>query len=225
MQTTLLAPIDDAIAAKHVLTHSFYQAWQRGELTAEALQDYATQYYVHVAAFPTYLSALHSHTECAETRRELLENLIDEERGAENHPELWLKFAEGMGASREAVLAAKPEPEATAMATTFRAICKNGSVAAGLAALYAYESQIPAVSETKIEGLRKFYGVSDDATLKYFAVHQEADVVHSATERALLQAHLTPVNQAEATAAAHASLDALWNLLSGVCHRHAIVCN
>ena len=27
----------------------------------------------------------------------LLDNLIDEEKGSENHPELWMRFAEGMG--------------------------------------------------------------------------------------------------------------------------------
>jgi pyrroloquinoline quinone (PQQ) biosynthesis protein C len=33
----------------------------------------------------------------------LLENLIKEERGAENYPELWLRFAETLGIARETV--------------------------------------------------------------------------------------------------------------------------
>ena len=53
-----LVQIDHAITAKRLLTHPFYLAWARGELSKEALSDYARQYYHHVAAFPTYLSAV-----------------------------------------------------------------------------------------------------------------------------------------------------------------------
>src|SRR5690242_20815496 len=49
-----LDQIDNDIAAKHLLKHPFYLAWARGELSREALTDYARQYYQHVATFPTY---------------------------------------------------------------------------------------------------------------------------------------------------------------------------
>src|ERR1700709_2270989 len=92
-----LDSIDQQIAAKHLLTHPFYLAWTRGELSKEALQDYAGQYYHHVAAFPTYLSAVHAQCDDQPTRRQILSNLIDEEAGHPNHPELWLKFADSLG--------------------------------------------------------------------------------------------------------------------------------
>src|SRR5215471_12309459 len=95
-----LDEIDTDIAAKHLLKHPFYLAWTRGELSKDALVDYARQYYHHVAAFPTYLSATHVKCEDQTTRRQLLANLIDEEAGSPNHPELWLKFAEGLGVSK-----------------------------------------------------------------------------------------------------------------------------
>ena len=94
-----LDKIDNDIAAKHLLKHPFYLAWTRGELSREALSDYARQYYHHVAAFPTYLSAMHAKCDNQSTRKELLNNLIDEEAGSPNHPELWLNFAEGLGVS------------------------------------------------------------------------------------------------------------------------------
>ncbi len=105
---------------------------------------------------------------------------------------------------------------------TFLDICRNSSVAAGLAALYAYESQIPAVAETKIDGLQRFYGITDAPSLAYFRVHQEADVAHSAAELALLECHLSDPDSGDAEAASQRALDALWELLSGVCHRHGI---
>src|SRR2546430_7060840 len=98
-----LDAIDRQIAAKHLLTHPFYLAWTRGELSRAALADYARQYYHHVAAFPTYLSAVHAGSDDQPTRRQLLNNLIDEEAGSPNHPELWLQFAEAVGVSKEEV--------------------------------------------------------------------------------------------------------------------------
>ncbi len=220
-----LAALDAKIAARNVLLHPFYQAWNAGTLTREALQDYAAQYYQHVAAFPTYLSAAHSNTPDAETRRVLLQNLCDEEAGRPNHPELWLQFAEGMGISRAAVEATPAQTETAALIGTFQSLCRNEAYTDAIAALYAYESQIPEVSITKIAGLKSRYGVTDEATLKYFTVHAEADLVHRAEERALLAKHITTAEQAEsANRAADRALESVWNLLSGVCDRHQIAC-
>ena len=219
-----LAVIDEKIEAKHLLTHPFYQAWSRGELTREALQDYAAQYYHHVAAFPTYLSAVHARTEDQAMRKQILANLIDEEAGSPNHPELWLQFASAMGVSKETAQSAALEPETANLIGTFRSVCSDGVPTDGMAALYAYESQIPAVSESKIEGLRKFYGMTDPAAYKYFSVHIEADKEHSAVERDLLTTHLNDQTGPAATECADRVLDALWQMLSGVCHRHNIAC-
>ncbi len=219
-----LDSIDQQIAARHLLTHPFYLAWTRGELSKETLQDYAGQYYHHVAAFPTYLSAVHAQCDDQPTRKQVLANLIDEEAGQPNHPELWLQFADKLGASPEQVRATKQEPETAALIDTFRSVCSNAATAEGLAALYAYESQIPEVSESKIDGLRKHYGMTDPKSYEYFSVHVEADRVHAAAERAMLRQHLTDVNAPAVEASVDRVLTALWNLLSGVCRRHAISC-
>jgi pyrroloquinoline-quinone synthase len=222
--TTYLDQIDAQVAAKHLLTHPFYQAWTRGELSQEALQDYAKQYYHHVAAFPTYLSAVHANTEDQATRRHILANLIDEEAGTPNHPELWLGFAESLGVSRQDVQGTELWDETRNLVDTFRSVCRDGATTDGLTALYAYESQIPAVSESKIDGLQKFYGFTNPKGYKYFSVHIEADREHSATERALLEPQLNETNGASATQSADRVLDALWEMLSGVCRRHEIAC-
>ena len=111
VQEPIIQEIDARVARQHLLQHPFYQAWSRGELSMEALRDYATQYYHHVAAFPTYLSAVHAQTEDAEVRRQILSNLIDEEAGTPNHPELWLQFAESLGLDRAEVKCAAQWPE------------------------------------------------------------------------------------------------------------------
>jgi pyrroloquinoline-quinone synthase len=220
----LISNLDAQIAAKHLLTHPFYQAWSRGELSMEALQDYSRQYYHHVAAFPTYLSAVHAGTDDQEARKMLLMNLVDEEAGSPNHPELWLQFSDSLGINRDEVKNAEQWDETKNLISTFRSVCGSGKTVDGLAALYAYESQIPAVSESKIDGLKKFYDFQNEKGYKYFSVHIEADVEHSAQERDMLNSRLNEENAASAAGATDQVLDALWEMLSGVCRRHAIAC-
>jgi len=215
-----LDSIDNDIAERHLLKHPFYLAWARGELSKEALTDYAMQYYHHVAAFPTYLSAVHAKCDDQPTRKQILSNLIDEEAGSPNHPELWKQFANGLGV--DDVDVAK-ESETKNLIGTFRSVC-NGSTAEGLAALYAYESQIPAICESKIDGLKKHYGFTDPKGYEYFSVHIEADKEHSATERAMLADKIDNQNADNVRASVNRVLDALWEMLSGVCRRHAIAC-
>jgi pyrroloquinoline-quinone synthase len=219
-----LDEIDNDIAKKHLLKHPFYLAWTRGELSKQALTDYARQYYHHVAAFPTYLSAAHSNCDDQTTRKQLLDNLIDEEAGSPNHPELWLNFAKGLGVSQPDAQNAEQWPETKNLIDTFRSVCRDGSTAEGLGVLYAYESQIPAICESKIDGLKKHYGFADPKHYEYFTVHLEADREHSAAERKMLETHVNEQNFESITASVNRVLDALWEMLSGVCRRHAIAC-
>lgn len=116
----ILSEIDARIEDRHLLKHPFYRAWTAGKLPLEALGDYVSQYYHHVAAFPTYLSALHSQTDGMTIRRHILNNLVDEETGSPNHPELWMTFAERLGLACEQVESAELWPETRALIQGFR---------------------------------------------------------------------------------------------------------
>lgn len=214
--------IDERVSRQHLLQHPFYQAWSRGELTMAALRDYAAQYYHHVAAFPTYLSAVHAQTEDAEVRRHLLSNLMDEEGGSPNHPELWLQFAESLGLNREDVKETRQWDATKNLVATFRNCCGQRGTGAGLASLYAYESQIPAVSEKKIEGLRQFYGFTNPESYDYFTVHIDADREHAAVEAAQISKVVDESQSGRALEAVGEVLDGLYGLLSAVCEKHGI---
>ncbi len=216
-QSEIITTLNAMVEERSLLKHPFYQTWSAGGLTLERLRNYAAQYYRHVEAFPRYLSALHSRCADLETRQALLDNLIDEERGPDNHPELWLRFAEGLGATRDSVLNASPSPSTRALIETFDRLARDGSVNSGLAALYVYEAQIPPVAETKIEGLRQFYGISDERSLSFFTTHQEADVFHAQTTARLLERHTASPGEAScAVEGADVALTALWAMLDGV---------
>jgi len=219
-----LDKIDIDIAEKHLLKHPFYLAWARGELSRQALTDYAKQYFHHVAAFPTYLSAVHAKCDDQTIRKQILSNLIDEEAGSPNHPELWRQFANALGVQDVDLAKAEQRPETKGLIDTFRSVCGETSTAEGLAALYAYESQIPSICESKIDGLKKYYGFNDPKGYEYFSVHVEADREHSATERNMLGDYVNDRNFGAVKVSVKRVLDALWEMLSGVCRRHAIAC-
>ncbi|KIC75250.1 PqqC-like protein [Neochlamydia sp. EPS4] len=225
MTQEFLSKIDNQIQDKHLLKHPFYQAWSRGELSKECLVEYAKEYYQHVKAFPRYLSALHSHTEDADTRRHLLNNLIEEEAGLPNHPDLWKSFTQQLGASTEEIEAHRPSPSMQAIIHTFMESCKNSSTAEGIASLYAYESQIPSICISKIKGLKEHYGMQEPSHWKYFSVHIEADKEHAAVERKLLERYANKSNEALIAASVERTLLVLWNFLSSLCTRYQLACS
>ena len=209
--------IDLKVAGRAMLSHPFYQAWTDGRLPLDTLRDYARQYFHHVEAFPRAVSAVHSACPDRDGRRMLAENLAEEEgieAGKQDHATLWLMFACGLGEDEDAVRAETLNPETRGLIDTFRRLSRR-SYASGLGALYAYESQFPSVAAAKIEGLVERYGIEDEATLRFFRVHESADVEHSAVCRALLD-RLPETEKADAVAAGEELAAALWNFLSGV---------
>ena len=209
--------IDAMVEAQAMLSHPFYQAWTEGRLPLDTLRAYARQYFHHVEAFPRAVSAVHSACPDRDGRRMLAENLAEEEGvecGKQDHATLWLIFACGLGEDEASVRAQQLNPETAALIDTFRRLSRR-SYAAGLGALYAYESQFPGVATAKIEGLVDRYGIADEETLRFFRVHATADVEHSAVCRALLD-RLPDDQKAEAVAAGDELAGALWNFLSGV---------
>jgi len=208
----------DAVMEYSMLKHPFYVAWTEGKLSKSVLAEYARQYYAHVRAFPTYVSGVHSRCDDVSTRQQLLENLIEEERGEENHPELWLRFAEGLGVSREDVRAAELLPSTKDSVRRFQTLTQTADYREGLAALLAYESQIPEVAQTKRAGLQRFYGIEDERAVAFFRVHESIDLLHQQVEMQILEEQCqSPADQERAIASAIDAAKALWSFLDGVC--------
>ncbi|HWB31962.1 MAG TPA: CADD family putative folate metabolism protein [Acidobacteriaceae bacterium] len=210
--------LDARIARYDLLQHPFYTAWSRGELTQDDLREYASEYWHHVSAFPTYLSALHSQLPDGELRRTVLANLADEEgmRDGTPHSDMWMDFARGMGADDTEVRERELAPQTRSLIAHFRE-SMYGPATEALATLYTYESRVPAIAKTKAEGLQKHYS-ADAATSRYFTVHTVADVFHSQVWRDLLTAELAarPEQAKIALEAAENAARALWTTLDGI---------
>lgn len=214
---TFLARLDNAIGEHAVFHHPFYKGWSAGTLSMSDLQEYARQYYHFEKAFPTFVSGVHSNTEDPETRHQLLLNLIEEEHGENNHPELWLRFAESLGLDRAQVKNVELNAATGELLGTFRKLTRDGNTLQGLAALYAYESQIPENSRVKIDGLIRHYGITSDDGLSFFRVHEEADEIHSRAEREHLAGLIrTEKDEEQAIESAGIAAKAIYNMLTGI---------
>ena len=212
----LLDRIDAMIDERHLLKHSFYTKWADGTLPREALQEYARQYYAFESSFPRFLSAIHTRTDSPDARQQLLDNLWDEEHGRENHAELWLRFAEGIGVKREDVRSAELNEATEALVNLYGELSREAPVPAAVAALYAYERQVPQVSGSKIDGLKEHYGIDDARTLSFFKVHGVLDIEHSGAEREMLGALAQDADEKSIEDATRRTLDAWWNFLTAV---------
>ncbi|AAD18899.1 CADD family putative folate metabolism protein [Chlamydia pneumoniae] len=211
--TSWIELLDKQIEDQHMLKHEFYQRWSEGKLEKQQLQAYAKDYYLHIKAFPCYLSALHARCDDLQIRRQILENLMDEEAGNPNHIDLWRQFALSLGVSEEELANHEFSQAAQDMVATFRRLCDMPQLAVGLGALYTYEIQIPQVCVEKIRGLKEYFGVSARG-YAYFTVHQEADIKHASEEKEMLQTLVGRENPDAVLQGSQEVLDTLWNFLS-----------
>jgi len=213
---SFLDRLDEMIDGRSLLDHPYYQAWKAGDLTLEDLRVYAAQYYFFEANFPRYLSAIHTSCSNRDVRQNILENLWDEEHGPENHRKLWLDFCASLGLDERSVEDTRVLETTQALLDSYSAITNEGSFQEGLAAMYAYEAQVPKVAVEKIRGLRENYGIEGEQALKFFEVHGTLDEEHSEREGRDLAGSTHTAQEPMVEAALETALDAWWTFLDGV---------
>ncbi|MBA2523445.1 MAG: iron-containing redox enzyme family protein [Solirubrobacterales bacterium] len=195
--------IEQARARHDVLQHSFYQRWTAGELSAAELAHYSGQYRHAVVS----IAELSDQVAAGLPEHEELAGHAEEER---RHVPLWDGFVDAVGGDA----AASPTAET---ADCVEVWCKRDGALSGLARLYAIESGQPQISQTKLDGLSRHYGVESESGTGYFTVHRGRDVEHAAEGRALLEELIDgPADEDLVVAAAESAFEANWRLLDGV---------
>lgn len=218
--TSLRTKLDRATTHARLLDHPFYKAWGAGTLTRADLSYYATQYWRQVEAFPGYLQRIADRLPGGTAKQSVLANLADERD--DDHPGLWIDFAEALGIDEATVTGAPIESETAACVNAFGTAMSAASPAFALGMLYGYESQTPAVADTKVAGLREHYGL-DGSGVTYFELHGELDVAHSAEMASAIDTIVSDETAAmDAEAGARAGAEAIWGLLDGVVRVRAI---
>jgi len=170
----LVQEIDRIIEERSLLKHPFYQAWSDGKLTRESLAGYSKEYYQLVKAVPIFMTQLMDYVPSS------LYNELDFHQQEEfSHISMWERFASGLGVSRNDLLnhdgLYKTNHAISGMHTLM------SSFVSGSTAMYALEKEIPKISQTKLEGLAEFYGLTSEDVTKYFKEHMEADIRHTAS--------------------------------------------
>lgn len=172
----LVKRIDQEIEKRSLLKHPFYQMWSKGELSMESLQGYAKEYFSLVKAVPLMVERLAMQS----NRESIAENLREERE----HIEPWIRFAGALGVKREELEGYGTSQKAND--SIEKMLNLMGIFENGIAAMYAYEAEIPKISRSKIDGLAKFYNITDDNATEYFRIHESVDVKHAAVWRDIL---------------------------------------
>lgn len=198
--------LEDVRARWNVLEHPFYQRWSMGELTRDELAVYAGEYRHAVVALAG--AAANAAEQAGPDLQPALRRHAAEEA---SHVELWDGFATAFGGEIDRA----PAPESAACAEAWAGDGER-DLLTSLVALYAIESAQPAISETKLDGLRAHYGVQDGPATAYFELHAELDKEHAAAERKLIEPRLAEADVDALLAEAERVLESNWRLLDGV---------
>ncbi len=190
---TLSQKIDLLIEEYSLLKHPFYQSWSAGTLTKEVLAGYSKEYYQLVKAVPALVSK--AADGCDPAYHEEVAGVHLEEQ---EHIGFWEKFAHSLNVDTSSLMNYTGLDKTQAAVNMMLDACVDQSSAT--AVMYAFEKEIPVVSQSKLDGLAKFYDMTSADATDYFVLHTEADIRHAAVWRNMLDA--MPVEKHEELLAA-----------------------
>jgi pyrroloquinoline-quinone synthase len=165
-------------------THEFFHRIERGEAPRELIHRWAEQFYPWLATVPIAMAERFSRCprgpEFDGYRRMILDQLVEEAgdpKGREpGHPELWLRFCEGLGLPRARVVAAPALPSTLVAIDDF--VYLNGEVPFYVSAAGSSEPPNVELCERLGPAFRRHYGV-EDGPLAYYTLHVTADEEHT----------------------------------------------
>jgi pyrroloquinoline-quinone synthase len=177
---SLIKRIDEMIEERSLLKHPFYQMWSDGKLSLDSLTGYSKEYYQLVKSVPSFMTPI-----IDQAPDSLKSELISNQEEEIQHIKPWMRFASSLGVDE------KELEDYAGLPKTIQAVSQLSSLMnsfeGGSCAMYAFEKEIPKISQVKLEGLAKFYGISSEQATEYFKLHTEADIRHAAAWRKALE--------------------------------------
>jgi pyrroloquinoline-quinone synthase len=210
MKNLLIERIDYEIEKHSLLKHTFYQMWSEGKLTFNHLQGYSKEYFQLVKVVPKFVENIFNLITDPSLKRDVGQNLKEEYE----HIEPWIMFSTAMGVQTNELTSYKGQNETNMAVSTLTQLTEL-SLEEAVAAMYAYEKELPKISRSKIDGLNKFYGVKSNDATKYLEIHEQVDVWHAQVWKNILQT-IPEEKQELAINAAITSLEAQNKLLDSV---------
>ena len=183
----IIKRIDEMIEERSLLKHPFYQMWSDGKLTQESLTGYSKEYFQLVKAVPSFMTPI-----IEKAPDSVVSELIANQQEESDHVQLWIDFAVELGVSEDKLTSY------TGLTKTCKAVSDLNELMntyeGGACAMYAFEKEIPKISQTKLDGLAEFYGMTSDEATEYFKLHTEADIRHTTSWRNILEKSSTDSN-------------------------------
>ena len=183
----LIKRIDEMIDERSLLKHPFYQMWSDGKLTQKSLAGYSKEYFQLVKAVPSFMTPI-----IEKAPDSIVSELIENQQEESDHVKPWISFAGELGISEDELISY------TGLTKTHKAVSDLNELMntyeGGACAMYAFEKEIPKISQTKLDGLAEFYGMTNDEATEYFKLHTEADIRHAASWRNILEKSSTDSN-------------------------------
>lgn len=115
----------------------------------------------------------------------VVKELVENQQEESDHIKPWIAFAGDLGISEEELLSYSGLPKTRRAVSDLNELMD--SFENGACAMYAFEKEIPKISQTKLDGLSEFYGMTSDEATEYFKLHTEADIRHAASWRNILE--------------------------------------
>jgi pyrroloquinoline-quinone synthase len=183
----IIQRIDSEIEKRSLLKHPFYQMWSEGKLTIDHLKGYSKEYFQLVKAVPGIVENI--------AQSSLNPVIASNAKEETDHVAPWVRFASALGVASEELASYTGDQKANAAVEMMQNLSLS-SFEEAVAAMYSYEAELPRISRSKIDGLKKFYQMNSRDALEYFEIHEEADVRHAQVWKEILQS--IPENRQDA---------------------------
>ena len=177
---SIIKKIDQMIEERSLLKHPFYQMWSDGKLSKESLAGYSKEYFQLVKAVPSFMSPI-----IAKAPDSVSNELIENQQEESDHIKPWIAFASELGISEDELMTYTGTEKTRKAVSDLNELMDTFD--GGACAMYAFEKEIPKISQTKLDGLAEFYGMTSDEATEYFKLHTEADIRHAASWRNILE--------------------------------------
>lgn len=181
----LIKIMDDQISKRSLLNHRFYILWREGKLTINHLRSYSKEYFQLVKAVPELVDNILENLENYDPRNQYVKAVKNTQYEEYQHIEPWIKFAQSLGIEKQELLKYEGNNEVNLAIENLKESCLS-SIVEGASTMYSFEKELPQISKTKIEGLKKFYNIFSHEDITYFKIHQTADIEHARLWKTLL---------------------------------------
>ncbi len=165
-------------------THPFFAKLEKGDVPIPVVREWVKQFYPWLASVPVAMAERFANCSWEPSndkyRRMILDQLVEEAGDPKGtttgHPELWLRFCEGLGVPRAEVQSAPLLPSTMVAIDDF--LYTNRVHPFYVSAAGSSEPPNVELCARLLPAFRQHYHV-DEAHLEYYNLHVVADVEHS----------------------------------------------